>query len=143
MRINNYLACARFGQGLRLCGYTAFSQWQPGAQVTVTLYGELTDETDRPLNSFVHLLGATENPETGNPLWGQADKVLNLHWWLPGLHQDTYTFQITPNAPAGEYWLEIGLWDPWTGNRIPPRVEDSGPVLSPWESLLVHKVMLP
>ncbi len=112
-------ARARFGQGLQLCGYTLSSQCQPGAEVTVTLYWELAEETDRPLNGFVHFLGTRENPETGNALWRQADKVLNLSWWLPGLHGDTYTFQIAPSAPAGEYWLEVGVWDPQTGERLP------------------------
>ena len=46
--------------------------------------------------------------------------------WRPGeVIIDAYAMPIAANAPAGVYTLEIGLYDPITGARLPV-VDESG-----------------
>ena len=134
-----------FGETVRLCGYTlSSSHVAPEEKLSVTLYWEIPHRVNSPANSFVHLLGPF-NPATGNPLWGQQDKQMIIDWWWPGkLYQDTYTFQVFPDAPPGEYSLEIGWWDPETGERYPPRIVCGENIaLSEWDSLLVSTIIVP
>ncbi|MCS7178470.1 MAG: glycosyltransferase family 39 protein [Anaerolineae bacterium] len=135
----------RFGEIIHLIGYTVSSEhaW-PGDAITVTLYWRLLTRADRPVNGFVHLLGTTVNPATGNLLWGEANQQLPVHWWEVGkVYEDTYTFQIAPDAPAGEYWLEVGWWDPYTWERYPPDIAGGEAVLSEWNSVLLRRMRIP
>lgn len=135
-----------FGETLHLCGYAVSSPHAaPGDLISVTFWWELSHPVDRAANSFVHLIGATVNPATGTPLWGQEDKQMGINWWRPGgLYRDTYTFRVAPDAPPGEYRLEVGWWDPQTQQRYPPRiVGGEGVALSEWNSLLVGTVIVP
>jgi hypothetical protein len=135
-----------FGETLHLCGYTvSSSRAVPGERVSVTFWWEIPHPVERPANSFVHLIGPAINPATGTPLWGQEDKQMGINWWRPGgLYRDTYTFRVAPDAPPGEYRLEVGWWDPQTEQRYPPRiVRGEGIALSEWNSLLVGTIVIP
>jgi len=117
-----------FGQSVQLCGYNiSKTQLTPGSLASVTLYWRISHAVSEPVDSFVHLLGTTFNPATGNPLWGQQDKQRpgghSLPEWVPGkLYRDTYEFRVDPQTPSGEYQLEIGLWQRSTGERLPPEI---------------------
>ncbi len=135
-----------FGETLHLCGYALSSdRAAPGEEVSVTFWWEIPHPVERAANSFVHLIGPTVNPATGTPLWGQEDKQMGINWWRPGaLYRDTYTFRVAPDAPPGEYRLEVGWWDPQTEQRYLPRiVQGEGISLSEWNSLLVGTVVVP
>ena len=77
---------------------------------------------------FVHLI------DGGNRIWGQRDSVpgngtLPTTGWVEGeVIADEYEFTIKPDAPPGEYLIEVGMYDPQTGHRLPvlggPRPED-------------------
>jgi hypothetical protein len=79
---------------------------------------------------FTHLLGDVFNAETGNFLWGQQDNepVNNKRptpTWRPGeVIVDAYAMPTALNAPVGVYRLEIGLYNPVTGARLPVVDED-------------------
>ena len=137
----------RFGKMIRLLGYTLSSddRVEPGDVLTVTLYWELLAQNGRPANSFVHLLGTTFNPVSGNFLWGQGDKRPPINWWEVGrIYEDVYAFQVASNAPPGEYWLEVGWWDPSTQERYSPQIlKGEGSVLSEWDSLLLTEIAIP
>ncbi len=135
-----------FGETLHLCGYAVSSSHAaPGDLISVTFWWEISHPVDRGANSFVHLIGPAVNPATGTPLWGQEDKQMGINWWRPGgLYRDTYTFRVAPDAPPGEYRLEVGWWDPQTQERYPPRiVRGENVALSEWNSLLVGAVVIP
>lgn len=135
-----------FGDIIHFCGYTISPQSVvvPGERITLTLYWEIPRRLDRPANSFVHLVGPL-NPATGNPLWGQEDKQMIINWWWPGkLYRDVYTFRVFPNAPPGEYFIEVGWWDQDTGERYPPHIlSGEGVALSEWNSLLLYTIKIP
>ncbi|MCS7178471.1 MAG: 6-pyruvoyl-tetrahydropterin synthase-related protein [Anaerolineae bacterium] len=135
-----------FGETLHLCGYAVSThRAEPGQEVSVTFWWEISRPVDRGANSFVHLIGPTVNPATGTPLWGQEDKQMGINWWRPGgLYRDTYIFRVAPDAPPGEYRLEVGWWDPETQQRYPPRVvAGEGVALSEWNSLFVSTIVIP
>jgi hypothetical protein len=119
----------RFGESLRLCGFSLPRMaFKPGDEVSLTMYWETSRMADEPTRSFVHLLGSRLNPETNNPLWGQHDKELPgrypVNEWEPGkLYRDTYQFRIDSHTPPGEYQLEIGWWQPSSGRRLRPHID--------------------
>jgi hypothetical protein len=113
----------RFEQGVRLCAIELQDRvLRPGDAVRITLYWQAERPVTQQADSFVHLWGASFNPKTGNPLWGQQDKQLPgdhpVAKWNPGkIYRDSYEFRIDPDAPPGEYQIEIGWVQPTTGQR--------------------------
>jgi hypothetical protein len=77
---------------------------------------------------FVHLT----NKE--NRIWGQRDSVpgngtLPTTGWVKAeVIADKYEFNIRPDAPPGEYFIEVGMYDAQTSYRLPvlgsPESED-------------------
>jgi hypothetical protein len=40
--------------------------------------------------------------------------------WLPGeVVTDVHSVPVAPDAPEGEYWLAVGMYDPATVVRLP------------------------
>jgi hypothetical protein len=140
-------AAVRFGDQVRLCAVEVPQRsLRPGAPLRVTLYWQAGGAGAQPGLSFVHLLGTTFNPRTNNPLWGQQEKDAPgshpLSRWTPGkVYRDDYEFEVDAGAPAGEYQLEIGWFDPETGARWKPAFDDPaaahGMRVSGLDSLLV------
>jgi hypothetical protein len=141
-----------FSEGPRLRGYAVSSyQAKPGDTLRVALYWQADGPVEQPAVSFVHLLGTTFNPRTGNPLWGQQEKDAPaghpLPSWTPGkIYRDEYEFRVDPGTPAGEYELEIGWFDPETGARLKPALVDtadaSGLRVSHLDSLLLPGIVV-
>jgi len=137
-----------FAEHIHLCGYTlAHTTYHPGDTLQLTLYWQPTAPLQNGPQTFVHLLGTTVNPETGNPLWGQQDKWLPgerlLSQWEPGkLYRDAYEFRIPPLTPPGTYQLEIGWWEPANGTRLKPCLENPTPnlTLSNLDALLISNI---
>jgi hypothetical protein len=141
-----------FAGGPRLRGYAVSSyQAKPGDLLRVTLYWQADGPVEQPAASFVHLLGTTFNPRANNPLWGQQEKDAPgghpLSRWTTGkVYRDSYEFQVDPAAPAGEYSLEIGWFQPETGERLKPALDDPaaahGLRLSDLDSLLIPGIVV-
>jgi hypothetical protein len=116
-----------FGERIRLCAIALTgTELLAGDQIRMTLYWQIDSPATENDFSFVHLLGEKFNPETNNPLWGQQDKVTpaehTITDWVPGkLYRDVYQFRVAPDAPSGEYQLEIG-WQDLRNQRLPPRI---------------------
>ena len=123
---------ARFGDVARLVGYglsaqSRTSDWsaeegvrgsqvRPGETLAVYLYWEALAETDVAYRAFVHL--------GEDPVWGQHDDDpacrLPTSLWRAGM-QTRGQFRVVPSpqTPAGEYPLVVGLYHPVTGERLP------------------------
>ena len=117
-----------FGDRVHLCGYTiSRSALYPPGTIRATLYWEVDRPVARPAYSFVHLVGTRFSPPIGYPVFDQQDKEApGLHpltQWLPGrLYEDTYELHVPAGLSAAQYQLEIGWWEPDTGQRLPPRI---------------------
>jgi hypothetical protein len=91
----------------------------PGQSFALTLYwqAEATPETGYVI--FVHLLDEAER------IHAQSDRVpaagtRPTTGWLPGeVIHDAHTLTLAPDTPPGQYVLEVGLYDPANGERLP------------------------
>lgn len=87
----------------------------PGDTITVTLTYKALNDIAIDYTAFVHLLGAPR-PDTGSPLWGQADgapcggALPTYHWREGDIIRDTITLQLPADLPAGGYELVSGFY---------------------------------
>ncbi|HEX9925597.1 MAG TPA: hypothetical protein VGD99_23270, partial [Anaerolineae bacterium] len=94
------------------------AQVAPGETLNARLYWRAETEFDREYTAFIHLIG----PD--GLLYGQVDQIpgggtFPTTGWLPGEYiVDAYTVPVDPAAPPGEYVIEIGMYDPQTGQRL-------------------------
>jgi len=119
---------ANLGNDIRLLGYTvedADRPRRPGETVNVTLRWQAERRPAQDYTVFVHLLDEREK------VWGQQDVAPGGGYaptsgWQPGqVLDDRYGVPFKADAPAGVYRLEIGLYLPATGARL-PLLDDKG-----------------
>ncbi len=115
-----HTASLSFGDQIQLLGYdidTAAAQ--PGGQLRVTFYWKALQSIDQNFVVFTHLIDSTGQqqgqrdsmPAGGlypTPLWQEGEIVA-----------DTYTINVNPDAPAGEYTLDFGWYHSDDGTRLP------------------------
>jgi hypothetical protein len=98
---------------------------EPGDTVSLTLYWQAREPVEQRYKVFTHLLGETFNARRGSFLWGQQDNepadgsLPTTTWRLGSTVVDAYAIPLDPDAPAGEYGIEVGLYNPATGERLP------------------------
>ena len=89
---------------------------------------------------FVHLLDAQSHT------WGQRDNLpvegtYPTTGWLPGeVVVDEYEIVVDEAAPAGEYEIEVGMYDLATMLRLPASDEQGNPL--PGDRVLLSKVIV-
>ncbi len=115
-----------FAEGIRLLGYDVeTSKLTPGDTLPLTLYWEAGQPIEHRYKVFTHLLGETFNEGTSSFLWGQQDNepvggARPTSTWRAGeVIVDHYSIPLAPTAPTGRYLLEVGMYDPATGARLP------------------------
>jgi hypothetical protein len=93
-----------------------------GDTVTVELFWKPLKTTEIDYKVFVHLIGPPNSE--GSPLWAQDDhppqqgRASTTFWKTGMLLRDVYRLEIPIDAPAGEYQLTMGFYDPATGERV-------------------------
>jgi hypothetical protein len=122
---------AQFGDAIRLLGYDlAVGSASPGETVNLTLYWSSDGDVRQRYKVFTHLLGDTFNAAGGNFLWGQADNepAANTRptttWRGAEVIVDEYAIPVAAGAPPGAYRIEVGMYDPASGERLPLLGED-------------------
>jgi hypothetical protein len=113
-------ADATFGGVARMVGYDLpVEAIAPGGELPVTLHWQALGATDRPYTVFVHLVDDAEKVRgygDSEPGGGQFPTT----GWLSGEYiADAHTVTVAADAPPGTYRLEVGLYDPATGQRVP------------------------
>jgi hypothetical protein len=118
----------RLGEIAGLAGFSTYpdldngTTLHPGDQLIVILYWLPTAHSDVPLTVFVHLTGPSRS--NGNSLWAQQDhppqegRVNTTAWPLGTYLRDVFTLTIPADAPPDKYSIEVGLYDPTTGQRL-------------------------
>ena len=110
------------GNQIELIGYDMDRRAAaPGETIRLTLYWRARSTMPIDYTVFTHVL---ERPET---LWAQHDKPLTppaSTWSVGQVMSDTYDLTIKPDAPAGAYEVEIGVYDPATFERLRVIAED-------------------
>lgn len=99
---------------IELVGYTIAPD---SGSIRLTLVWHARHRIDRDWTVFTHALNAA-----GQVTAGQDNQPVNgaypTSWWQPGEYViDTYTLQAAPDQP-----IEVGLYDPETGERAGPIV---------------------
>ncbi len=111
-----------FGERVAFLGheYLAPPSPVPGQEVTLLTYWRVLRRPDRSLQIFVHLL------DDHSRLWGQFDGLdVPVEGWYSGdIFVQLHTFTVAADAPPGRYWIEVGVYDPQTMERL--QVLDEG-----------------
>ena len=108
------------GDYVTLLGYDlAETQVTPGGTLHLTLYWQAQQRMETSYKVFTHLLDAQ------NRTWGQRDSIpvggaYPTTGWLPGeIVIDRYEIKVKPDTSAGEYVLEVGMYEAATRERLP------------------------
>jgi uncharacterized membrane protein len=102
-----------------LLGYEGLPESaSPGEAVEFTVYWQAQERMDASYSVFVHLL------DSGGTVWVQQDGVprggtLPTTAWMQGeVVSDACRLQLPVDAPPGSYAIEVGIYDPATGQRL-------------------------
>lgn len=112
---------ANFEDVIALRGVKIFPP-EPTNTLTIWIYWQPLAQTDDPLTTFTHLIGAT-NPATGTPLWSQDDQppldgiVSPTNWEVGNLYRDVFVLPLA-DVVAADYELVVGLYNPDTAQRL-------------------------
>ena len=89
---------------------------RPGDRVTVTVYWRARGAVSRPYTSFAHLLDRDYGTRGGH----DAPPQPPTDAWAPGeLITDVHAFEVAPDAAAGVYQIEVGLYTQPEMARLP------------------------
>jgi 4-amino-4-deoxy-L-arabinose transferase-like glycosyltransferase len=119
-----------FGSFARLDGVgMGAARVSPGGTMAVDLMWDVNNE-NAPIpvpapHVFIHLVGPP-HPESGDPVWAGQDGLPSSGPWRKGEVFDRHVLTLDPAAPPGEYQIEVGLYNPETGERYPVTGEDAG-----------------
>jgi hypothetical protein len=92
---------------------------EPGDTLHLTLYWQALAEMDEAYTVFTHVL------DKDSRMWGQRDSLpmggtLPTSCWVKDeIIVDEYDIPIQPDAPPGQYVIEIGMYQLETGQRLP------------------------
>jgi 4-amino-4-deoxy-L-arabinose transferase-like glycosyltransferase len=106
------------GGKVRLLGYNIESGFRPGDYIHLTLFWQALVEMDQDYTIFTHLTDAKGH------LWGQKDNppvdgfYPTTGWKAEEIVRDQYDILISPDAPPGEYQIEVGMYLVETGERL-------------------------
>ncbi len=114
---------ATLGDRVRLLGYSLGSGinnelFRPGDGIHLTLFWQALEKMDEGYIVFTHLVD-----EEGR-LWGQKDNepvdgfYPTTEWEAGEVVRDQYDLPISPDAPAGRYGLEVGMYLADNGRRL-------------------------
>lgn len=109
-----------FGQGVHLSGYEfANEKVQPGQPLTFALYWRAEQSTPQLYTVFTHLVDASEAVVVGYDNPPCRNTCPTTTWQLGEMIRDEYVWQIPEALPAGEYRVQVGMYDSQTLERLP------------------------
>ena len=142
-----------FAGAPRLRGYTVPSATtRRGDELRVDLYWQGEPGADKALSSFVHIRNSRKdqplNPRSGGEIWAQTEHVapggLSSAKYLPDkIYKDEFRVPLPEDMPPGDYFLEVGWFDPQSGEQLDPQAETVKPPLKIlWRSILLPSVQV-
>jgi len=119
---------ANLGGKVQLLGYNIKSGFRPGDGIHLTLFWQALQDMEKNYTVFTHLV------DEGGNIWGQKDNppvdgfYPTSRWKEGEIVRDQYNLVISPDAPLGEYWIEVGMYLAETGERLGMLAEDGSVV---------------
>jgi hypothetical protein len=115
---------ANLGGKVRLLGYHMTGAFQSGGEVHLTLFWQALKAMEEDYTVFIHLA----DPQ--GHIWGQKDNppvdgfYPTTTWEVGEIVRDQYDLGVSPDAPPGQYQIEVGMYLAETGERLPVLAED-------------------
>ncbi len=132
----------RFGDCMVFLGYDLDSATvEPGGRLSLTLYWRALRPMEDSYTIFTHLVDADGH------IWGQWDNppmqgsYPTTEWEAEEFIPDKYEIPVRMDTPAGEYRLEVGVYNRETMERLPV-FNDKGERLPDDRVLLESKVFI-
>ena len=111
----------QIGDRIRFLGFDVEpTSVRPGDSLTLTLYWRAEEQVSESYTVFTHLLdpeGIVRGLRDNLPLSGRYP---TNRWRLDETVVDQYVIEVAQDAPAGDYQIEIGMYDPADGARRIP-----------------------
>jgi hypothetical protein len=121
----------RFGDVLRLRGYRLERQTvHPGESVALTVYWQAMEKPPQMYAVFNHLRMPDSTSLWHGDSWPQAGVYTTEHWRKNEVVAEDYTIVVPEDAPPGDYPLYTGVYNPFTGDRLPATTRDGERLLN-------------
>jgi 4-amino-4-deoxy-L-arabinose transferase-like glycosyltransferase len=120
---------SRISDSIQLLGYR-MSYMAPTKTVLVTLFWAADSQVGQDYTVFTHLADGQNrlrSQKDNQPVNGTLETSV---WRTDKVITDGYAIS-TESVPPGEYWVDVGMYDPLTGERLPA----SGQGVTPDRSL--------
>jgi hypothetical protein len=115
-----HLVEANLGHRVKLLGYDLSAETlKAGDTLRLTFYWQAQRQMVTSYTVFTHLL------DKDSHIWGQKDSIpcdgtRPTTGWVEGeVIADEYNIVVQPDAPPGEYVIEVGMYEAETGQRLP------------------------
>ncbi|MEM7345411.1 MAG: glycosyltransferase family 39 protein, partial [Chloroflexota bacterium] len=110
---------AEIGETIKLTGYGLSQQ---NDTIDLALYWQAVGKISTSYTVFTQLIGPDGQvwAQWDNP--PQAGRYPMINWSTNDKVVDRYQLTLREGAPSGNYQLLIGLYDPATGQRLPPTI---------------------
>jgi hypothetical protein len=120
---------ANLGDKIRFLGHDLGTQTlTPDSALSLTLYWQAIDRMDTSYSTFVHLLDA-DNQVRAQRDFMPGDGEAPTTGWIKGeIITDIVDIFVSDDVPPGTYTLEVGMYDPTTGERLFVLDEHGNPV---------------
>lgn len=109
---------ATWGDSIRLLGYDWDGPPPPGQNVRLVLYWQALRDIDTPYTVFTHIIGPNETLVGQKDSWPRNGDYPTSMWMKGEVIRDEYFIPVSRQLPAGDYRLQIGLYDPETHERL-------------------------
>lgn len=127
---------AQFGDVAALVGYElGGNRLAPGQELYLVVYWRVGSSASEPLSSFAHVL------DNRNRIVGQYDgfDVPWWHWEPNAVIAQVYRFAVDQSAQPGVHWVEVGLYNPDTMQRVQV-VADTGGLVG--DRLILEEIVV-
>ena len=119
-----------FGDKIALVGYDFDKRvLRPGDVLKLSLWWEGLAPMDRDYVVFTHLVEPPDTVRAQKDAMPQRGAAPTSTWQVGQRVADSYRLKLPPDAPPGTYFVEIGLYDKDSYERLPVNFSDKGVVL--------------
>ncbi len=112
---------AEFGDPLALVGWSLPlpSEIRPGDSFTLTVVWQARHDMDVDYTAFAHLVDGEGRGWAGDDHAPYQGLYPTSAWGAGEMVRDRFTLTVPPDAPPGLYDVQVGWYDPVSGERLP------------------------